>query len=69
MLHELALDRIDREPFENIYAWTIHSNWPDGGTISFGASGYTQTLQGESVLLDRQKLTRPERERIRRGDS
>ena len=61
MLHEVAIDRIEREPIENSYSWTVHANWPAGGAIAFGASDYTQTLLGEPLLLDRQNLTRPER--------
>ncbi|MGI9463552.1 MAG: hypothetical protein ACR2OM_06415 [Aestuariivirgaceae bacterium] len=43
------------------YRWRIELNWPAGGDISFGASGYTQTLRSEPILQDAQKLVGPKR--------
>jgi hypothetical protein len=38
------------------WRWAIVLNSPNGGEISFGATGFTQTLRAEPVLLDEQKL-------------
>jgi hypothetical protein len=43
------------------YRWRIALNWPRGGEISFGASGFTQTLRADPVLCDEQWL--PPRQR------
>ena len=74
-LHEMSIDHIDRErqrpqtvhldrPY---YRWTIRLNWPESGTISLGALGFTQTLLAEPVLLDRQSLSRRERRELLDG--
>ena len=50
-LHRLAIDRIDRERIADqkicldrpYCRWRIAFNWPQGGEITFGASGFTQT--------------------------
>jgi hypothetical protein len=63
-LHPLSIDRITRERIRDqkicldrpYYRWRIELNWPAGGTLSFGASGFTQTLRAEPVLLDQQQL-------------
>jgi hypothetical protein len=63
-LHEMAIDGIARAPVANqqicldraYYRWTIALNWPKGGAIAFGASGFTQTLRAAPVLLDEQQL-------------
>jgi hypothetical protein len=36
--------------------WRIEFNLPYGGGITFGASGYTQSLRAEPVLLYDQRL-------------
>ena len=38
------------------YRWRIALNWPRGGEVGFGASGFTQTLRAAPVLLDQQRL-------------
>ena len=38
------------------YRWRIALNWPRGGMIDFGASGFTQTLRAEPLVLDQQRL-------------
>jgi hypothetical protein len=38
------------------YRWRIALNWPPGGEVGFGASGFTQTLRAAPVLLDQQRL-------------
>jgi hypothetical protein len=38
------------------YRWRIALNWPPGGEVAFGASGFTQTLRAAPVLLDQQRL-------------
>ena len=74
-LHEVSIDRIDRErqhpqtvhldrPY---YRWIIRLNWPESGTISFGAVGFTQTLLAEPALLDRQSLSRRQRHELMSG--
>jgi hypothetical protein len=46
------------------YRWRIELNWPDGGEITFGAAGFTQTLLAEPVVCDRQHLSLKERSRL-----
>ncbi len=68
-LHTLAIDRISREPVADqkicldrpYWRWRIAFNWPQGGEIAFGASGFTQTLRAVPVLLDEQKLSPADR--------
>ncbi|MHA1151995.1 MAG: hypothetical protein ACTSQ7_04895 [Alphaproteobacteria bacterium] len=63
-LHEISIDGIAREPVPDQegypprqhYRWRIALNWPQGGAISFGARGFTQTLRAEPLLLDQQRL-------------
>jgi len=38
------------------YRWRIALNWPRGGELTFGATGFTQTLRAAPVLLDQQRL-------------
>lgn len=71
-LHEVSIDRIEREPIEDqkvyldraYYRWTIRLNWPPSGEIAFGAVGFTLTLQAPPVLTDKQFLSRRERARL-----
>ena len=71
-LHEVSIDRIERERVADqqvyldrpYYRWSIRLNWPQGGEITFGAAGFTQTLSGEGVLTDRQQLSLEERRRL-----
>jgi hypothetical protein len=63
-LHDVSIDGISREPVPDQegyparehYRWRIALNWPQGGTITFGAHDFTQTLRAEPVLLDQQRL-------------
>ena len=63
-LHEASIDHISREQIADqkicldraYYHWQMHLNWPAGGAVSFGASGYTQTLRKAPVVHDEQKL-------------
>jgi hypothetical protein len=63
-LHALSIDRIKRERIEDqkicfdqpYYRWRIALNAPRGGAIVFGASGFTQLLRADPVLLDQQQL-------------
>lgn len=65
MLHEASIDGITREPVADqkicldrpYYRWRIGFNWPGGGEIAFGASGFTQRLRATPVLQDEQKLS------------
>ena len=71
-LHELSIDRIERERVRDqqvfldlpYYRWRIRLNWPAGGEIAFGAFGFTQTLRAEPVLTEAQQLTRGQRRRL-----
>jgi hypothetical protein len=71
-LHVLSIDRIERELIREqkvhldrpYYGWRILLNWPRSGRITFGAVGFTQTLSGEVVLKDQQKLSLRERRRL-----
>lgn len=65
--HELSIAEIVREPLaadetglaqdKPSYRWIIKFNWPEGGELSFIASGFTQTLNAEPVLLDEQSFS------------
>jgi hypothetical protein len=64
-LHPLSIDAISRERILDqkicfdrpYYRWRIALNWPQGGTLTFGASGFTQTLRAEPVVRDEQQLS------------
>lgn len=64
-LHEASIGHIERAQIADqqicfdrpYYRWLIALNWPAGGEISFGASGYTQTLRCAPILHDEQKLS------------
>ncbi len=68
-LHTLSIDRISREQIADqkicldrpYWRWRIAFNWPQGGEIAFGASGFTQTLRAAPVLLDDQHLSAADR--------
>jgi hypothetical protein len=68
-LHDLSIGAITREPVPNqegyperlYFRWRIGLNWPKGAEIGFGASGFTQKLRAEPVLLDEQRLSAAER--------
>jgi hypothetical protein len=61
---ELSIDRITRQRvrdqkvcFDRPYhRWRIALNPPSGGELTFGASGFSQALRAEPLLLDHQKL-------------
>jgi hypothetical protein len=63
-VNELSIAQIVKVPLEvpanptagSCFAWSIKLNWPQGGEIAFGASGYTQTLRSEPRLLSEQRL-------------
>ncbi len=65
-LHPVSIDRIEREAVRDqkvyldrpYYSWRILLKWPQGGVITFGAVGFTQTLSAEAVVRDQQKLSR-----------
>jgi len=64
-LHEWSIDRIERERVRNqkicldhaYYRWKILTNFPRGGEISFGATGFTQLLRDEPLVSEQQKLS------------
>ncbi len=68
-LHEPSIDAITRAPIRDpnirldrpYHRWRIALNLPRGGEIGFGASGFTQVLRAEPVLLDEQKLAAADR--------
>ena len=63
-LHPLSIEYIERAPIRDqkvyldrpYHRWTVRLNWPAGGTIEFGAVGFTQTLRAEPVVTDVQSL-------------
>ncbi len=71
-LFEPSIGQISREQVADqkvfldrpYYRWRIELNWPDGGEITFGAVGFTQTLLAEPVVCDRQHLSLKERRRL-----
>jgi hypothetical protein len=68
-LHPLSIGKLERERIQDqkvyldrpYYRWRICLNWPDGGLITFGAVGFTQTLRAEPILSQNQRLSRSER--------
>lgn len=70
--HPLSISEIERQSaieyrsatdqFE--HQWKIKLNDPEGGLISFLASGFTQTLRTEPVLLDKQGFSLRERQQL-----
>ena len=68
-LNELSIATITRVAVPNqegyperiYYRWRIELYLPQGGEITFGASGFTQTLRAEPVLLDEQRLLAADR--------
>ena len=70
VLNELSIAGITRVavpnqegyPERSYYRWRIELNLPQGGEITFGASGFTQTLRAEPVLLDEQYERKPNHE-------
>jgi hypothetical protein len=71
-LHPMAIDRLKRERVSEqkicldrpYYRWTIALNWPKGGSIAFGASGFALTLRAPPVLSDEQQLSPLDRDSI-----
>jgi hypothetical protein len=65
-INEPSIDGITRQPVSDrkicldraYYRWRIAFNWPRGGEIAFGASGFTQTWRAEPRLLDQQRRGR-----------
>jgi hypothetical protein len=74
-LHLVSIDHIHREPVQDqkvhldrpYFSWRVALNWPDGGEITFGAVGFTQSLLAEPVLLETQHLSRSKRRRLING--
>lgn len=73
LMHGVYVDHIEREaclePEGPVgrphYKWKIVLNWPDDSEITFGASGFTQTLLSEPIVLTmRQHLTMKERNKL-----
>ena len=64
-LNELSIDGITKTPApppgvtssRPYHKWRIALNLPRNGELTFGASGYTQTLRAEPLLLDEQRLS------------
>lgn len=55
-IHEVSRVPLDR-PF-GYWRWTIQLNAPSGGRIAFCASGFTQSLRAEPILVTEQRLRR-----------
>ncbi len=68
-LHELSIHAITREQVQDQkicldrphFRWRIAFNWPDGGQITFCASGFSQVLRAAPVELDEQRLAPADR--------
>lgn len=68
-LNAFSIDAIARERLRDqricldrpYYRWRIALNLPQGGAITFGASGFTQILRAEPVVQDQQQLSPAER--------
>ncbi len=68
-LNELSIASITRveelkRPNYEYYTWLIELNLPPRGTISFGASGYTQTFRAEPILCDEQSIPAAQRSNL-----
>ncbi len=58
-IHEASIDGVTRDQVSDqkicldrpCYRWRIETNWPNGGVIAFGASGFTQKLRAAPVLI------------------
>ncbi len=65
VMNELSIATIMREPIADqktcldrtYYRWLIELNLPRGGEIAFGASGLTQDLRADPVLLEDQRFS------------
>ncbi len=60
---EMAIETIERtNPRKTAngklteYDWVIALNWPEGGAISFAATGFTQQSRTEPAVFDEQKI-------------
>lgn len=68
-INELSIAQIWRNPtnagedgrLRPYFEWSIELNLPQGGEITFGGSGYTQTFRAESTLVHEQRLSADER--------
>ena len=71
-LHPVSIGNLERERIQDqkvyldrpYYSWTICLNWPNGGVITFGAVGFTQTLRAEPIVSENQHLSLSERLRL-----
>ena len=68
MLNELSIDRITATPMAVPFSgsrpygrYTIALNLPQGGSIGFGASGFTQVLRAPPVVRAEQRLAPADR--------
>ena len=68
-IHEVSISGITRSQIENqricldrlYYLWKIETHIPKEGMLNFGASGLTQVVRAEPVLIDEQKLSSSQR--------
>lgn len=59
-INELSIAQIVKEPIEippnpgagPYFAWAIELNWPQGGEIAFGATGFSQSLRAAPAALE-----------------
>jgi hypothetical protein len=71
-LHPVSIAGVERARIQDqkvqldrpYYSWTIRLNWPAGGTVAFGARGFTQTLRADPVLTSSQRLSQAQRARV-----
>lgn len=70
MLSEISIDAVRRKPAAKsatatpAYDWRIELHPPVRGGIAFTATGFTQTLRGEPLILEEQSLSRAQRDRF-----
>lgn len=70
--HPLSISEIERSPAAKdrtllglpCHQWCIKLNDPEGGEITFLASGFTQKLRAEPLSLDEQTFTLRERQKV-----
>ena len=72
-INELSIAEIQRMPIDAAeerhlrpyFEWSIVLNLPQGGEITFGASGYSQILRAEPKLVCEQRLVADDRPPMR----
>lgn len=65
-IHPVSIEAIERSLIDEqkicldrpYYRWSIKLNWPEGGLLQFGATGFTQSLRAAPILRQQQHYPR-----------